>query len=496
MWDLFLEIRDLLGLALPMATSQMAYIGMKTTGTALIGHTSSRFLTAASLSDMWMHSSLVLTSGMVMSTFASQAIGSNNKKLAGVWAHVALLVLSIASIPVMIIWCCIGPMLSAVGAEASLIGPAEYYCFVLLSAIPARIMSHVVNQYFLAQRITRPLVVCGITALVLNLALGLLLVLGIPIPGWPGLGFALCPVVTALVEWTQLSIMIFFYCKYRQLHTDCWPGWSWSHITKARVMKFSTVFFPAALGGVSTWLYVLTMGLVIFYLDDTVSLGVHNSAYKLQLLSMTFTGSIGQALGVKMGNALGAGDIRATRRIGLVGLTAAVSVLSVISFILCAFPEYIACIFSDDPAIIRLYKTVAAPLAFQIFASNLCVILEKIPLACGRTDIVFYNNVIGSWVVVLPTVALLTHYWRNDLYAVYCGIGFGYSLMTVVLLYIITTTNFEVYAIQARLRSEVKEVKEVKAESELVETKDDRQPLLQDDRGESGSRKQQYSTMP
>ena len=100
------------------------------------------------------------------------------------------------------------------------------------------------SQFLSAQRITFPLVTSGLFALFFNLALGLLLVLGIPVPGWSGLGFWACPFVTSGVEWAELFLLVGVYFTIMRLHEKCWPedGWSWKHITRERVVEFASMY--------------------------------------------------------------------------------------------------------------------------------------------------------------------------------------------------------------------------------------------------------------
>ena len=87
-------------------------------------------------------------------------------------------------------------------------------------------------------------------ALSLNLFFGLIFVIGIS--GWGGYGFPACPIVTTIVEWAQLIFVIFWYCYKERLHEACWPeeGWTFEHVTRARMFEFSATYFPAALSGI------------------------------------------------------------------------------------------------------------------------------------------------------------------------------------------------------------------------------------------------------
>ena len=150
----------------------------------------------------------------------------------------SLFVLSFFAVLVIICYACTGPLLTSMKTDKSLVEPAAYFALVLMTAIPARVLSSQLGQYFMAQGITRPLYVSGLVACGLNLLLGLILVLGVFIPEWSGFGFKGCAVVTVCVEWFQLFFVVLWYCYRQQLHRECWPGWSWSYITSARVWQY------------------------------------------------------------------------------------------------------------------------------------------------------------------------------------------------------------------------------------------------------------------
>jgi Na+-driven multidrug efflux pump len=59
------ELNDLVHLTVPMAISRISWIGMKTTDTGLVGHTSTLYLEATALSDLWTQSTGCVLSGAI-----------------------------------------------------------------------------------------------------------------------------------------------------------------------------------------------------------------------------------------------------------------------------------------------------------------------------------------------------------------------------------------------------------------------------------------------
>lgn len=97
-------------LTVPIFVAMVAWVAMKTTDTALLGHSGhnvtsgTESLEASSYSDLWTQSTGVFITGRVLGVFASQAFGAGNKKLVGVWLQVSYFVLTLIALPVAGLW--------------------------------------------------------------------------------------------------------------------------------------------------------------------------------------------------------------------------------------------------------------------------------------------------------------------------------------------------------------------------------------------------------
>jgi hypothetical protein len=70
-------------LAVPLFMSSFSLAALRTTDSAVLGHTSTYALAVFSVADIWMKSSDVFLSGRVLSVLCSQAVGAGNKQLLG-----------------------------------------------------------------------------------------------------------------------------------------------------------------------------------------------------------------------------------------------------------------------------------------------------------------------------------------------------------------------------------------------------------------------------
>jgi hypothetical protein len=160
-------------------------------------------------------------------------------------------------------------------------------------------------------------------------------------------------------------------------------------------------------------------------------------------MTLIFVGSLGNALGVRLGILIGQSDVEGGKQTVLVGGGICCGVLAFLSIVLYVMVRPIGSIFSDDPAVIEQFFQTRLPLAAMVFSMNLSVFLERILVAFGRTKVVFYAGVVGSWLGQVPGVMLALNFWRNDLVGLYWGASFGYMLLCLLLICFIQRVNWQ-----------------------------------------------------
>jgi len=454
--SLLTEWLDLLKLSLPIFVSYVSWVGMKTTDTAILGHVGTEYLSAAALSDLYTSSSGVMIEGSVLTIFASQAIGAGNKKLAGVWLQVSLTLLTLLAIPVIALWT-LGtyPVLRALGEEHQLASRAAYYAGTLALCIPARIGFKQLVQYFQSQRIMRPSVITSCIAMCLNLVLGLVLVLGQPFPRiLHAFGFPACPLVTCFAEYVQLLVLVGYFCLWKKLHQECWPGWSRAEVTGARLRTFAGIYLPAALSVASDFWRMSAIGAMARLMGPT-HLAVFNASYRVLWMCLVFVGSIASAVSIKLGTAFGTGQAARAVHVTRAGLGLCAVLLCGLALLVLLLPRQLGSIFSSDPTVLDMFQEIRLPLAWMMVVMNLSVAVEKVPLCMGRSKAVLGMGLIGSWGGQVPAVLLLTRYWRNDLIGLYSGCALGYTLLVGLYGSLVITADWQRQAEEARIRSEV-----------------------------------------
>lgn len=416
------DVRDTVVLGIPIFLAMLSWVGMKTTDSALLGHVSAQALAAAALSDLWTMCSGVFLQGPVLGILCGAAVGAGNPKLAGIYLQVSLVVLAGVVALVFALWWITGPVWRTLGQESELATMAGTYARLLAWSLPGQLLFGQLSQFFSAQRIMHPEVMASSLALALNLLLGLIFVLGIPIPNFDGFGFVACPLVTTTVVYLQVFVFWYVFIHLQRLHEPCWGGWIWKEITLDRIRTFADLYVPAALGLSSDFWRVAVIGGMTARLGE-LDVAIFNTSYRIMWMVMILVNAVSSAAGIKMTIRLGKMNPLKAQQAGEVGIAMVVAVLVLIGGVLAWKIRLVGSIFTGDPEFLDLLEDSKWPFTLTLVLMNLSVALERIPYSMGRTKEVFWYGFIASWGGQVPAVALSIKYWRADLVGVYTGMG-------------------------------------------------------------------------
>mmetsp|Transcript_66999 Transcript_66999/g.160543 ORF Transcript_66999/g.160543 Transcript_66999/m.160543 type:complete len:532 (+) Transcript_66999:52-1647(+) len=461
--------------------ARLAWIGMKLTDTALLGHSGTVFLSASSLADFYTQATGVFVTDKVLGSLCGQAYGAKNYDLVGVWTQVATTVFTWMLIPVMISWFLTGFVLrNFLGTEETIAGYANYYAVVLALCLPARMISDKVSSFFYAQTITQPGMVTTIMGVLLNLAFGMQLVLGIPFESLGSYGFWACPAVTTAVEWAVVAVLLGFYCGVLRYHDKCWTSAvrEWSPIRdmfiapvlslftptsfpyymdniRPRLREYVVLSLPATLALGSDFWRFSAIGLMASWMGD-VEVATFNASYRFAWMNLVVIGSFSSAAVTQLGIALGTGDGKIARRIVKFGITTVGSFLALSTLLTVVFIEDLGRIFSNDPEVLELFVASRYEMGFMIFFMCFAMHFELILLSLQRSDLVFKAAVVGSWGGQVPAVFGLLVFVSKTLANIYIGVGLGYVLVCFLYWVPIFYVDFDAEAAKAAEKNKTK----------------------------------------
>lgn len=467
---------SIMSLFFPIFASRLAWIGMKTTDTALLGHAGTDFLSASSLSDFYTGAFGPLMQDSVLNSKVGPAYGAGNKDMVCIWVQVSATVYAWATLFIIAAFCTTGPALHyGLGTPEPIAGYAGYYSTVMALCLPARFINGKITAFFTAQAKTRPSRDTTVLALLLNLVFGLQLVLGIPLAALGSYGFWACPIVTTCVEWFITALYFFVYCGLLRYHDECWGAipsqWSvfrdvflapvvaradsehfayYNEHIKPRIREYVRLAFPANLALASDFWRMSAIGLLAGTLGEK-NVAVFNASYRLAWMNMTVIGSFSSAACTQLGIMLGTGSGTKCKKIVGFGVSTVVAFLVATAALTVVFVEPLASIFSSDPEVIELFGECGAAIGFMIFFMCLSMHFELILFAIGASKVVSRAAILGSWVGQVPAVLLMIRLMGRQLQAVYIGVGIGYAFYLVLVFVPFVRTNWDE---EARMKSE------------------------------------------
>jgi MATE family multidrug resistance protein len=437
-------VRTILSMAWKIAIAMSSWVVMKSTDTAILGHVSPEALEGAALSDLYTSASGVFIQGGVLNVLAGQAVGAGNPKLIGIWLQVSFVTLVAIAIPVIIMWAVTEPVLLALGIDPQLATYAGHYAWILLLCIPLRICASQVGQVLQSQKIMMPSVVASVVAMLFNVLVGVPLVLGVPF-GVKGVGFYGCPSTTVGAELIQAFLLCYVFVYRRRMYEAWWPGWSRAHITKKRVIVFLKLYVPAALSLASDFWRVSVIGTIAATYGNR-EVAVFTSSYRILWMTLILTVAFAASMSISLNIAFGSNQPKNAKLIVTVGVLLILATLTILGTAV-----YIATaagatgrIFSDDADILALFRETALPMTIVTVFMPLSVALEKIPLSMGRSRVVLFVGLIGSWALQVPLAFTFTRYltFETPIFRLFLGVGLGYVGVCVLLLLYIFTVDF------------------------------------------------------
>ncbi|KAG1652556.1 hypothetical protein FOA52_013294 [Chlamydomonas sp. UWO 241] len=229
--DAAAEGRRVLGLALPISTSEALSFGAYLITTAQVGRIGSAQLSAITLARSTFHItglSLVVGLASGVSTLSGQAFGSCHFGLAGTITQRAILINLIACCAIIAGWTQLEPLL-LLGQDPELSHLASEY---IMSISPALVMEAVyfcLKHHLQAQGVVGPLTaIAAVQTLVTPIANHVFI--NVLDMGMPGVAVAYV-VVTAVTLMGVITAVVWCDVAWRKREERTWPAWSQRSLT-------------------------------------------------------------------------------------------------------------------------------------------------------------------------------------------------------------------------------------------------------------------------
>ncbi|XP_063813228.1 multidrug and toxin extrusion protein 2-like [Pseudophryne corroboree] len=380
--------------------SQMLCFLINTVSSIFCGHLGKEELDAVTLANAVI-SVTGLSVGLGLSsacdTLISQIFGGKNVKLIGIVLQRGILILLLACFPCWALFINTEKILLLFNQNPKVARMAEDYAVIFIPALPAAFLYQLEARYLQNQGIVKTQIIVGIisniTNAVVNYIFLFVLDLGVIGSAW----------ANTIAQYSQ-AVLLFIYIRVKKLHVNTWGGWSveclrdWNSFV---VLAVPSMFMVC----IEWWTYEI--GSLLVGLISVVELGAQSVIYQVVTIAYMIPYGIGMATSVRVGNALGAGNIEQAKRSTRTAFLITGIFIILDTILLAALKNVFSYIFTSDGEIAALVsEVIPIYIVFHLFESIACVsggVLRGI----GRQKIGAVVFAIGYYLLGLPVAASL-----------------------------------------------------------------------------------------
>ncbi|KAM5214650.1 multidrug and toxin extrusion protein 1-like isoform 3-T3 [Hipposideros larvatus] len=301
-------------------------------------------------------------------------------------------------------------------------------------------------KYLLTQGIVLPQILTGVAANLVNALINYLFLhqlhLGV-------MGSALANAISQF----SLALLLFLYILWKKLHQATWDGWSLECLQDWG--SFFQLAIPSMLMLCIEW-WAYEIGSFLSGILGLVELGTQSIVYELAAVVFMIPTGFSVAASVRIGNALGAGNIEQAKRSSVVSVL--VTELCAVTFcvLLLSCKDLVGYIFTTDREIIALVAQVVPIYAVSHLFEGLACTSGGILRGSGNQKVGAIFNAIGYYVIGLPIGISLMFATRLGVIGLWSGIIICTICQAVCFLGFIARLNWEKACQQAQVHANMK----------------------------------------
>ena len=395
-----LELKNLLALALPIMIAQLATTAMGFVDAVMAGRVGPRDLAAVALGNsIWVPVFLLMTGTLLATTpKVAQRFGAGTHSEIGPIVRQALWLALVVGLMATGILFSAEPVLRVMKVDPELIGPCMQYLHGIASGLPAVAIYHVLRCFSDGLGRTRPAMVLGLCGLALNIPLNYIFIyghFGVPAMGGVGCGWA-----TAIVMWVMALGMAGWerwapvYQSSELFSRFDWPQWS-------VIKRLLGIGLPIGIAVFAESSIFAVIALLIGSLGATVVAG-HQIALNFSSLVFMIPYSLGMAVTVRVGQALGRQEPREARFAAGVGMGTALAYACLSASMMLLLREHIATIYTADPTVVNVAAMLIVYSALFQFSDAIQVTAAGALRGYQDTRVTMILTLFAYWGIGLP----------------------------------------------------------------------------------------------
>ena len=398
------ELIEILKLAAPLATAQLAQMAMGITDTIMMGRVGSDALAAGGLGANVAFLLIIVGQGLVASIqpIVAQARGAADHSSFGRTLAAGLLISVLAAVPVVLVLTHIDLLLNAIGEPPQIAALTLQYETAFAWGVPAGMMQFALRNYIAAMERPRVLMFVVLGAAFANFGFNWVLVFGHL--GFPALGIAGSGYATSLTWWCMLIAFLAHLRLAHLLPRDLF------RVSRAELWRGMGALLH--LGWPIAGIYLVEVGLfsassLMMGWFGPVALAAHQICLNIASFTFMVPLAIGQAATVRVGYYVGGGALRRARVAGFTAIALGVAFMTLTAATITTLSRPIFYLFLDagDPKLDAVLamggRMIVLAALFQMF-DGAQVVAAGALRGLKDTHAALVAGAIGYWGLGMP----------------------------------------------------------------------------------------------
>ncbi|XP_028757800.1 protein DETOXIFICATION 14-like [Neltuma alba] len=448
-WRVFAkEVKAVICVAGPMVAVNYSTFFLQTIALMMVGH-----LGKLAQSSTGVAISLCAVTGFsvifglasALETLCGQAYGAKQYKKFGVQIQTGIFCLLLCCIPLSMLWLNLGRVLVVLGQDPLIAHEAGKFAVCLIPALFGYAILQALVRFYLMQSMITPLVISSSLTITFHVVFVGRWFLNLNGSLW-----------RSFCHWYFLLLNVMLLALYMKFSDSC---------AKTRVpismelfrgiRDFFRLAVPSAvMACLQWWSYEVTTLLAgLLRPNPQLETSILAVCVSMNVTIYSIPESVGSAASTRVSNALGAGNAQAARVAALCSRILSACEALIVSSIVLSSRNVLGHVFSNEPEVIGYVSDIAPLLALSVFADSLQGALTGIARGSGWQRIGAYVNFGAYYVVGIPLSAILGFLVHLRGKGLWLGITSGTICQVIILLVIISCTDWEKEAKKARERT-------------------------------------------
>ncbi|KAK7929682.1 hypothetical protein WMY93_006077 [Mugilogobius chulae] len=415
------EALQVLKLAVPVIISQMMVFTINFASMVFCGHLGKTEFAAVSLASAVVNiSGVSIGTGLsaTCDTLISQTFGSGNLKRVGVILQRGVLILLLACFPCWAVLINTEPLLLAAKQSPEVARLAQLYVKIFMAALPAVFMYQLQGRYLQNQGIMWPQVITGAAGNLLNVIINYIFLHVLT------LGVAGSAIANAISQY-MLALLLFGYILCRGLHKATWGD----------------------------------RGFLAGVISET-ELGAQSVAYHLCVVAYMFPLGFSVAASVRVGNALGVGDVEQAKLSCKVPFICTFIMAFITGVTLSLARNVIGYIFTKELDIIHRVSEVMLLFGFVHVGDAIVGVASGVLRGAGKPLLGALCNLVGQYLIGFPIGVFLMFAAKMGIVGLWIGLTICVCLQCFAFILILTHLDWNKAAKEAFERAGIQVIQE------------------------------------